>query len=131
MLKTSELRTKSEKELLALISELKGKLLALRFENAIGQLAEIHLIKETRRDIARVFTVLKQQQAGVEVKPAKKTATTKATTVKETASVEEGSVYSKMTVAQLKEIAAAGSIEIPSTAKKADIIKLIEEAKKG
>ena len=64
MLKIQDLRSKEEKELLQMISELKGKLLALRFENATGQLTEIHLIKQTKRDIARVFTALKEMQSG-------------------------------------------------------------------
>ena len=45
-----------------MVSELKGKLLALRFENATGQLKEFHLIAETRRDIARIFTAIKQNK---------------------------------------------------------------------
>lgn len=65
MLKIQDLQTKSDKELLNMISELKGKLLALRFESATGQLKELHLIKETKKDIARIFTVIKSREAEV------------------------------------------------------------------
>lgn len=65
MYKMDELRSKSEKELLELISELKGKLLSLRFENATGQLNEIHLISSTKKDVARVFTALKEKQKNI------------------------------------------------------------------
>ncbi|NOQ50177.1 MAG: 50S ribosomal protein L29 [Mycoplasmataceae bacterium] len=68
MYKMTELRSKSRSELLQLISELKGKLLALRFENATGQLTETHLIRNTKQDIARIFTVIKEQEKGIVIK---------------------------------------------------------------
>ncbi len=61
----AELRSKSREELLKLISELKGKLLALRFENATGQLSETHLPSATKKDIAKIFTVLKEKELGI------------------------------------------------------------------
>jgi large subunit ribosomal protein L29 len=76
MYKIKDLEKKSNKELLVLISELKGKLLALRFENATGQLQEAHLLKSTKKDIARIFTVLKSNRTETnteDVKPAKET----------------------------------------------------------
>ena len=60
MYKIEELRSKTRSELLKLISELKGKQMALRFESATGQLNEVHLLKSTKKDIAKVFTVLKE-----------------------------------------------------------------------
>ncbi len=66
MYKIDELRTKSREELLQLISELKGKLLALRFESATGQLSESHLPSATKKDIAKIFTVLKEKELGIE-----------------------------------------------------------------
>ncbi len=68
MYKASELRSKSREELLKLISELKGKLLALRFESATGQLTETHLPSVTKKDIALIFTVLKEKELGIEIK---------------------------------------------------------------
>ena len=62
MYKASELREKSREDLLKLISELKGKLLALRFESATGQLSETHLPSATRKDIALIFTILKEKE---------------------------------------------------------------------
>lgn len=67
MYKAPELRTKSREELLKLISELKGKLLALRFESATGQLSETHLPSITKKDIALIFTVLKEKELGIEI----------------------------------------------------------------
>lgn len=64
----AELRSKSREELLKLISELKGKLLALRFESATGQLTETHLPSATKKDIAKIFTVLKEKESEIESK---------------------------------------------------------------
>ena len=51
--------------------ELKGELLRLRKEHfnlrmqrASGQLGQTHLVQETRRDIARVKTVMREQSHG-------------------------------------------------------------------
>lgn len=67
MYKTEELRKKSDQELLKLVSELKGKLLALRFENATGQLNETHLLKATKKDIAKVFTILNERKHNIKI----------------------------------------------------------------
>ncbi len=71
MYKIDELRNKSRNELLKLISELKGKQMALRFENSTGQLNEVHLLRTTKKDIAKVFTVLKEKELQ-EIKQKKK-----------------------------------------------------------
>jgi large subunit ribosomal protein L29 len=128
MLKIQDLRNKSEKELLQMVSELKGKLLALRFENATGQLQEIHLIKETKRDIARVFTALKEMQNGVVVEAKAPKAAPKAE-VKEEA-VEEAKTYnfSKMKKDELLVFAQEKGVEVSTSMKKDEIIKAIEEA---
>ncbi|BDV03090.1 50S ribosomal protein L29 [Candidatus Hepatoplasma crinochetorum] len=71
MYKTEELRKKSDQELLKLVSELKGKLLALRFENATGQLNETHLLKLTKKDIAKVFTILNERKHNIKIEDKK------------------------------------------------------------
>ncbi len=96
MYKASELREKSREELLQLVSELKGKLLALRFEAATGQLQEVHLPKATRKDIALVFTVLKEKENGIVIEP--KTTTVKSV-VKETVVEETTPVVEETTPA--------------------------------
>lgn len=75
MYKAQELRSKSREELLQLISELKGKLLALRFESATGQLTETHLPSATKKDIALIFTILKEKEKGILVEPEKEMTT--------------------------------------------------------
>jgi large subunit ribosomal protein L29 len=53
----------SEADLKAREKELKEQLMKLRFQKAIGQLDSGLKVRETRRDIARVATILKEKQA--------------------------------------------------------------------
>jgi len=57
-MKASELQSKSVAELQAQLEELLGEQFKLRMQKSTGQLGQSHLLKETRRDIARVKTVL-------------------------------------------------------------------------
>ncbi len=58
-----EIRELSADELAAKEIALREQLFKLRFQKAIGQLDNVNKLGETRRDIARVLTVLKQKQA--------------------------------------------------------------------
>jgi large subunit ribosomal protein L29 len=60
-MKATELREKSVEELNAeLLKQLEGQF-KLRMQASTGQLNQTHLIKQTRRDIARIKTVLNQK----------------------------------------------------------------------
>ncbi|GBD45087.1 50S ribosomal protein L29 [bacterium HR40] len=58
MTKASELRAKNRQELLARLAELKREQFNLRFQKATGQLENTARIREVRRDIARILTIL-------------------------------------------------------------------------
>ena len=60
-MKAAELKKMSAEELNAKLKELKGELFNLRFQHAINQLDNPHKITETKRDIARVMTVLREK----------------------------------------------------------------------
>ena len=60
-MKASELREKSVEELNAQLLELLEGQFKLRMQQASGQLAQTHLLGQTRRDIARVKTVLSEK----------------------------------------------------------------------
>jgi len=62
-LKPEKVRELSETDLKAKEKELSEQLMKLRFQKAIGQLDSGLKVRETRRDIARVKTILKQKQA--------------------------------------------------------------------
>ena len=61
-MKASEYTAMSVEQLVAREKELKAELFTLRFQLATGQLQNPKQITETRRDIARVKTVLRQKE---------------------------------------------------------------------
>ncbi|MDY6826444.1 MAG: 50S ribosomal protein L29 [Bacillota bacterium] len=60
-MKTEEVRELNEQELENRVKELKEELFNLRFQQATGQLENVMRIKEVRRSIARVKTVLRER----------------------------------------------------------------------
>ncbi len=62
-MKAFKLRELSEAELSGKEKELMEQLFRLRFQKALGQLDNALKIRDTRRDIARVKTVLRQMKA--------------------------------------------------------------------
>ena len=62
-MKADKVREMSAEELRAKERELSEQLFKLRFQKSIGQLDNALKIRETRRDIARVKTVLRQRRA--------------------------------------------------------------------
>ena len=60
-MKASELRELGEEELKEKKRELSQELFNLRFQKATGQLGNTAMIPKTKRDIARVETVLKEK----------------------------------------------------------------------
>ena len=63
-MKTEELRELSAEDLVSKEEELREQMFKLRFQQAIGQLDNPFKIREARRDIARVKTILKQKGGG-------------------------------------------------------------------
>lgn len=61
-MKAEKLRELSESELSGKEKELMEQLFRLRFQKALGQLDNALKIRDTRRDIARVKTVLRQMK---------------------------------------------------------------------
>lgn len=59
----NKLKDMTSAELTSKLKELKSELLNLRFQNAINQLDNPHKIDQTKKDIARVMTVLRQKSA--------------------------------------------------------------------
>ncbi len=61
-MKARELRDYSNDELAQRLKEAKEELFNLRFQAATGQLDNTTKIVETKRDIARIFTVIREQE---------------------------------------------------------------------
>jgi large subunit ribosomal protein L29 len=64
-MKPVEIRNMSNEELLKLLEEKKRTLMNLRFQNAIGELRDFSLIQKTKRDIARIKTILRERELGI------------------------------------------------------------------
>jgi len=65
MMKASDLRGLSDQELLEKLEDAKRQLMNLRFQLAIGQLDNTSKIKETKKDIARIKTIIKERELGI------------------------------------------------------------------
>ncbi len=63
-MKTSELRDLSEEELKSKEEEIKDQLFKLKFQHALGQLENALKLKNLKRDIARIKTILKEKSEG-------------------------------------------------------------------
>ena len=61
-MKISELRDKDEEGLKVELERLTKEHFGLRMQFGSGQLGQTHLLKETRRDIARVKTCMKESR---------------------------------------------------------------------
>jgi len=61
----AELRGLSREELNAKVVELKEELFGLRFAAATGQLESHGRLREARKDIARLYTVLQERNLGI------------------------------------------------------------------
>lgn len=61
-MKPSEIRKLAPVEIEKLVREKKQELMELRFQASIGQLSQNHRIRETRRTIARLLTILNEKR---------------------------------------------------------------------
>lgn len=61
-MKITDIRSMSETELEQKVKDLKEELFNLRFQHSINQLDNPHKIAETKKDIARVLTVLTEKK---------------------------------------------------------------------
>ncbi|OYN87564.1 50S ribosomal protein L29 [Parenemella sanctibonifatiensis] len=68
-IKAADLRSLSRADLNDKVSELKEELFGLRFQAATGQLENSARLREVRKDIARVYTVLQERHLGIIAEP--------------------------------------------------------------
>lgn len=60
-MKAKELRKKAKEELEKMLIEKRKRLLQLRFDLKAGKVKNIREIRETKKDIARILTILKEK----------------------------------------------------------------------
>ena len=61
-MKPSEIRNMSAAEINAKVSELRNEAMNLRFQEVGGQLTDYSRVREVRRDIARLLTILREME---------------------------------------------------------------------
>ena len=61
-MKPSEIRALSAAEINAKINELREEAMNLRFQDVSGQLTDYSRVREVRRDIARLKTILREME---------------------------------------------------------------------
>ena len=59
-MKASEIRELSREEIMRKTADLKEELFNLRFQHEVGQLENPQKMKQTKRDIARVKTIIRE-----------------------------------------------------------------------
>src|SRR5712692_2616820 len=62
---TAQLRISSEEELHAKLAEAKEELFNLRFQGATGQLESHGRLLAVRKEIARIYTVMRERELGI------------------------------------------------------------------
>ena len=72
--KAGELRELSETELVAKLREAKAELFNLRVQGATGQLDNHRRLQVVRRDIARIYTIMRERELGLSAEPSEVTA---------------------------------------------------------
>ncbi|MBQ6517428.1 MAG: 50S ribosomal protein L29 [Anaerolineaceae bacterium] len=61
-MKPSEIRNMSAAEINAKVNELRNEAMNLRFQDVSGQLTDYSRVREVRRDIARLLTILREME---------------------------------------------------------------------
>ncbi|ABW15385.1 50S ribosomal protein L29 [Frankia sp. Mgl5] len=67
---TDDLRSLPATELVDKLREAKEELFNLRFQAATGQLRNNRRLRDVRRDIARIYTVMRERELGMSGDPA-------------------------------------------------------------
>ena len=65
----TEIRELTEEELVLRLREAKEELFNLRFQMATGQLDNNRRLRTVRRDIAKIYTVMRERELGLSVSP--------------------------------------------------------------
>ena len=83
-LRPTELDTHDDEKLVDELKKAKEELFNLRFQSATGQLENHGRVRAVKRDIARIYTVLRERELGIRATPAPVAAAPKAAAKKST-----------------------------------------------
>ena len=65
----SELREQSDEDLVSRLREAKAELFNLRVQSATGQLDNHSRLKVIRKDIAKIYTIMRERELGLSTAP--------------------------------------------------------------
>ena len=65
MAKIADLKVATDDQLSTQLSELKREQFNLRFQSATGQLESHGRLRAVRRDIARIYTIMRERELGI------------------------------------------------------------------
>jgi large subunit ribosomal protein L29 len=68
-IKAAELREQSDEELVAKLREAKAELFNLRVQSATGQLDNNKRLQVIRKEIARIYTIMRERELGLSAAP--------------------------------------------------------------
>jgi large subunit ribosomal protein L29 len=71
----SELRELTEEDLVTRLREAKAELFNLRVQSATGQLDNNRRLQVVRREIARIYTIMRERELGLSIAPSEVVAT--------------------------------------------------------
>jgi len=83
--KIADIRQKTEKELEGRLAELRKEQFNLRFQRATGQLANTDRVRQVRKEIARIMTIIGERLRGVQQPAAAKKAAKSKSSAKKSA----------------------------------------------
>ena len=72
--KAAELRELADEELVSRLREAKAELFNLRVQGATGQLDNNRRLQVVRREIARIYTIMRERELGLSAAPSEVTA---------------------------------------------------------
>ena len=73
-IKATELREQSDESLVEKLREAKAELFNLRVQSATGQLDNHGRLQVIRKDIARIYTIMRERELGLSAAPTEVTA---------------------------------------------------------
>ena len=65
----NELRSKSSEELASDLQDFKDTVFNIKFRRILGQLEDTSQLQKVKKDIARIHTILRQRELGIEESP--------------------------------------------------------------
>ena len=77
MTKIADLRSQTADQLSDELLKLKKEQFNLRFQAATGQMEKTHRVSEVRKDIARIYTIVRERELGIRTAPSNEKAAKK------------------------------------------------------